>query len=181
MSERLAAELKKSIRRIPDWPKKGVVFRDVTTLWKDARLFKASIDIFYRHYRKQKIDKILGIEARGFVVGAPLAEKLGVGFVPARKPGKLPCETVTERYTLEYNTEGLQVHKDAIKKGERVLVVDDLIATSGTASAAAKLVESLGGVVVGFAFLIELSFLHGREKLKGYDIFSIVTYNSEVE
>lgn len=179
--KRAAAEFRAAIRRIPNFPKKGVVFRDITTLWKDGRLLRRSTDVLYEHYKNKGIDAVLGIEARGFVVGAPLAERLGVGFVPLRKVGKLPGEKVSESYDLEYGTATLEMHRDAVVKGERILIVDDLIATGGTALAAAKLVEVLRGEVVGFAFVVELTFLRGREALKGYDVFSIVKYASEEE
>jgi adenine phosphoribosyltransferase len=174
-----AAEFRAAIRRIPNFPKEGVVFRDITTLWKDGRLLKRSTDVLYEHHKDKKIDAVLGIEARGFVVGAPLAERLGVGFIPLRKLGKLPGEKISESYDLEYGTATLEMHTDAVRKGERILIVDDLIATGGTALAAAKLVEVLKGAVVGFAFVVELSFLGGREALDGYDVFSIVKYASE--
>ncbi len=174
-----AAELKAAIRSIPDYPKKGIVFRDLTTIWKDGKLMKMTTDLLYERYRGRGIDKILGIEARGFIVGAPLADRLAVGFVPARKLGKLPSKKLTMEYQLEYGRQGLEVHRDSISRGERVLIVDDLLATGGTSSAAVKLVERLGGRVDGFAFIVELAFLGGRRKLKGYDVYSIVTYHSE--
>lgn len=177
----LAAQLKGSIRRIPDFPTKGIVFRDITTLWKDSRLMKLAVDALYEQFRDRRVDVILGIEARGFVFGALLAERFGVGFVPARKLGKLPGEKVTEKYQLEYRTDGLELHRDAIGRGQRVLIVDDLMATAGTALAAAKMVEALGGVIVGLAFVVELAFLHGRERLGTYDVFSLVAYESEAE
>jgi adenine phosphoribosyltransferase len=173
------AEFKAAIRRIPDFPKKGIIFRDITTLWKDGRLLRKCTDVLYAHYRGKRIDAVLGIEARGFVVGALLAERLGVGFVPLRKVGKLPGEKISESYDLEYGTATLEIHRDAIEEGERILIVDDLIATGGTALAAAKLVEVLRGRVVGFSFVVELSFLKGRDALKGYDVYSIVKYASE--
>ncbi len=175
------AEIKAAIRRIPNFPKKGVVFRDITTLWKDGRLLRRSTDVLYERYKNKRIDAVMGIEARGFVVGAPLAERLGVGFIPLRKLGKLPAEKISESYDLEYGTATLEMHRDAVVKGERILIVDDLIATGGTALAAAKLVEALRGVVVGFAFVVELSFLGGRAALKEYDVYSIVKYASEEE
>lgn len=178
---RAEAEFKAAIRRIPNFPKKGIIFRDITTLWKDGRLLKRSTDVLYEHYKNKKIDAVMGIEARGFVVGAPLAERLGVGFIPLRKLGKLPGEKVSESYDLEYGTATLEMHRDAVDKGERILIVDDLIATGGTALAAAKLVETVRGKVVGFAFVVELSFLGGLEALEGYDVFSIVKYSSEEE
>ncbi len=174
-------QVKRSIRSVPDWPKKGVVFRDLTTLWKDGRMLRRTTDAFHRRYRGRRIDKVMGIEARGFIVGAPLAERLGVGFVPARKVGKLPFEKVAMTYDLEYSKAGIEVHSDAIKKGERILIVDDLVATAGTAVAAAELVERLGGEVVGLAFVVELTFLKGREKLKKFDVFSLAKYASESE
>lgn len=181
MPDDLAIQLKRSIRRIPDFPTKGIVFRDITTLWKDPVLLRKSVDAIYDHFKEKKIDVILGIEARGFVFGALLSERFGVGFVPARKLGKLPFEKVIETYKLEYRTDGLELHRDAIRSGDRVLIVDDLMATAGTALAAAKMVETLGGVIVGLAFVVELAFLHGREKLANYDVLSLVRYESEAE
>lgn len=178
---RAQAEFKAAIRRIPNFPKKGIVFRDITTLWKDGKLLRRSTDVLYDHYKGMKVDAVMGIEARGFVVGAPLAERLGVGFIPLRKVGKLPGEKVSESYELEYGTATLEIHKDSVGKGERILIVDDLVATGGTALAAAKLVEVLRGFVVGFAFVVELSFLKGRKALKDYDVYSIVKYSSEEE
>ena len=174
-------EFRAAIRRIPNFPKKGIIFRDITTLWKDGRLLRKSTDVLYEHYKGKRIDAVLGIEARGFVVGAPLAERLGVGFIPLRKLGKLPGAKISESYELEYGTATLEMHRDAVQKGDRILIVDDLIATGGTALAAAKLVEVLRGVVVGFAFVVELSFLPGREVLKGYDVYSVVKYATEEE
>lgn len=174
-----AKQLKDAIRSIPDYPKKGIVFRDLTTIWKDGRLNRMSTDVFYERYKGRRLEKIVGIEARGFIVAAPLADRLGIGFVPARKLGKLPSKKLTVRYVLEYGKQGLEVHKDAIKRGERVLIMDDLLATGGTSSAAARLVEQLGGEVEGFAFIVELGFLGGRKKLKGYEVYSIVNYGSE--
>jgi adenine phosphoribosyltransferase len=177
----LASEMRSSIRRIADFPKKGIVFRDITTLWKDPALLKKTVDAIYQHYRERRVDKVLGIEARGFVFGALLAERFGVGFIPARKMGKLPAERVTEQYQLEYRVDGLEMHRDSVQTGDHVLIVDDLIATAGTALAVTKMVERLGGKVVGLAFVVELTFLHGREKLGSYDIFSLVQYASEEE
>ena len=181
MTKKAEAEFKAAIRRVPNFPKKGIIFRDITTLWKDGRLLRKSTDVLYEHYKDKRIDAVLGIEARGFVVGAPLAERLGVGFVPLRKVGKLPGEKISETYDLEYGTATLEIHTDAVKKGERILIVDDLIATGGTALAAAKLVEVLKGKVVGFAFVVELVGLNGREALEGYDVYSIVKYTAEDE
>jgi len=178
---KVEAEFKVAIRRVPNFPKKGIVFRDITTLWKDGRLLRECTKVLYGRYKAAKVDAVLGIEARGFVVGAPLAERLGVGFIPLRKLGKLPGAKISESYDLEYGTATLEIHVDAVKKGERILIVDDLIATGGTALAAAKLVEVLGGRVVGFAFVVEIAALKGRQALKGYDVFSIVKYTSEDE
>ena len=172
-------ELQSFIRNVPDFPKKGIMFRDITTLLKHKDAFHSAIDAFYDHYRSKKIDKVVSVESRGFIFGSVLAYKFGAGFVPVRKPQKLPAEKIQEEYQLEYGTDALEIHMDAISKGEKVIVIDDLLATGGTIFAAARLVEKLGGEIVGMAFLIELSFLHGREKLKGYDIFSIINYSSE--
>lgn len=177
----LSAELKRGIRSVPDFPKKGIMFRDLTTLWKDPVLMKKAMDAIYEHYKDKRVDAVVGIEARGFVFGALLAEKFDVGFVAARKLGKLPAAKVTQKYKLEYSEDGLEMHKDSLARGERVLIVDDLIATAGTARAVVTMVEMLGGVVVGLAFIAELTFLHGRDKLKGYDVFSLVTYDSEAQ
>jgi adenine phosphoribosyltransferase len=175
----LEEELRTAIRNVPDYPRKGVVFRDLTTLWKDGRMMRRSIDALYSYWNGRELDKIVGIEARGFIVGAPLADRLKIGFVPARKLGKLPSRRLRVDYELEYGKEGLEVHSDGISKGERVLIVDDLLATGGTARAAKALVEKLRGTVVGFSFVAELSFLKGRDKLAGYEIYSLVRYGSE--
>ncbi|HMD13830.1 MAG TPA: adenine phosphoribosyltransferase [Bacteroidota bacterium] len=168
-----------AIRSIPDFPKKGIVFRDITTLLQNATAFAASIDLLHEHFRSKRIDKIVGIESRGFIIGSALAYKFGTGFVPVRKPKKLPSQTIREEYQLEYGTDTLEIHTDAIQRGEHVLIIDDLIATGGTAVATSKLVERLGGIVEGLGFLIELSFLHGRERLKQFETFSVVSYDSE--
>ncbi|HUK74737.1 MAG TPA: adenine phosphoribosyltransferase [Nitrososphaerales archaeon] len=175
------AEFKAAIRRIPDFPRKGIIFRDITTLWKDGRLLRKCTETLYEHYKGKRIDAVLGIEARGFVVGATLAVRLGVGFIPLRKLGKLPGQKISETYDLEYGTATLEIHTDAIQRGERILIVDDLIATGGTALAAAKLVEVLKGKVVGFAFVVELEALSGRDALEGYDVYSVVKYSSDEE
>lgn len=162
---------------IPDYPEPGVVFKDVTPLIADAQGFAATIDAFAEHYIGQGITKVVGPEARAWLIGAPLAQRLGVGFVPARKPGKLPREHYSQSYALEYGTDELQIHKDALKPGDKVLVLDDLVATSGTAIACAKLVEQTGAEVAGFAFLLELAFLNPRQKItEAYDkeIFSLI-------
>lgn len=168
--------IKEHIRVIPDFPQPGIRFKDITTLLKNGAAYKSAIEQMHAKLAALQIDKIAGPEARGFVVGAPLAYALGVGFVPIRKSGKLPGEVVTADYALEYGKDALAVHKDAIEPGERVLIADDLLATGGTISACVELVRQLGGSVVGAAFLIELSYLAGREKIDGIDIYSLVTY-----
>ena len=175
----MSIELKKHIRNVQDFPKKGIVFRDITTLLKNPSSLKLVIDELYELTKDLMIDKVVGIESRGFIFGAMLAERLNVGFVPVRKPGKLPAETEKEFYDLEYGKDSIEIHKDSIRQGDKVLVHDDLLATGGTAKAAIKLVEKLGGEVVQVLFLIELSFLKGREKLKGYNVNSLVDYTSE--
>ncbi|MFQ6011771.1 MAG: adenine phosphoribosyltransferase [Nitrososphaerales archaeon] len=167
------------IRNVPDFPKRGIMFRDITTLIKDPILFRGMIDDLSDSYRKSDLTAIMGIDSRGFIIGAPLAYDIGIGFIPARKLGKLPSTKIQEQYQLEYGEEGLEIHKDAITEGNKILVVDDLLATGGTAAAAAKLIERLHGVIVGFAFLVELSYLGGREKLRGYDVLSLCKYDSE--
>jgi adenine phosphoribosyltransferase len=164
------------IRDVPDFPIKGVLFKDITTLLKDPEAYHSAIDSMADRFRGQEIDIVVGMESRGFVLAAPLAYILGAGLVPVRKLGKLPAETVRAEYSMEYGTNTLEMHKDAIQPGQKVLVIDDLLATGGTTMATVKLVELLGGKVMGIAFLIELTFLHGREKLKGYDIFAEIKY-----
>lgn len=168
-----------SIRSIPDFPKKGIVFRDITTLLKDRVAFNRAIDILHEHYRSKEISKVVSVESRGFIFGAPLAYTLGAGFVPVRKPKKLPAETIREEYKLEYGTDAVEIHKDGISSEDRVLIVDDLLATGGTILATAKLVERLGATIVSLGFLIELSFLNARERLQAYDVFSVIRYDSE--
>ncbi|MFN2157724.1 MAG: adenine phosphoribosyltransferase [Anaerolineae bacterium] len=168
-------DLARYIRNVPDFPVKGIQFKDVTTLLKQAVPFASSVEAFLDHYGDRQIDLIVGIEARGFIWGAVVAYEMGVGFVPVRKPGKLPAETVRVEYTLEYGTNALEMHRDAIEPGQRVLVIDDLLATGGTAKATCELVEQLGGKVVGVAFLIELTALNGREQLAGYDVLSLIS------
>ncbi len=175
----MSIDLQVSIRSIPDFPKKGIVFRDITTLLKDPVAFAATVDLFYDRYKNEQITKVVSVESRGFIFGAPLAYKLGAGFVPVRKPNKLPADKLREEYALEYGTDAVEIHTDAIAEGERVILVDDLIATGGTILAAAKLVERLGGYVVGCGFLIELAFLNPRLRLSSYDVFSIISYDSE--
>jgi adenine phosphoribosyltransferase len=174
---RLETDVKRAIRNIPDYPKKGVPFKDLTTLWKNGRLTRRVTDALVRRWKGEKIDKIVGIEARGFIVGAPLADRLGIGFIPARKIGKLPGTKVSMNYELEYGRQGLEMHTDSISKGDRILVVDDLLATGGTSRAAATLVEKMGGEVVGFAFVTELRKLKGRRKLDGYEVYAVAKYD----
>jgi adenine phosphoribosyltransferase len=169
--------LKTLIREIPDFPKPGILFYDITTLLKDRDGLRGVIDGLKNHYAGAGVDVVLGIEARGFIFAPALAYALNAGFVPVRKPKKLPAECATVTYELEYGTDSLQVHRDAISEGCRVLIVDDLLATGGTAKAATQLVEQLGGTVVGLAFAIELTFLNGRQKLAGYDAFSLLKYD----
>lgn len=172
-------DLKKCVRSIVDWPIEGVIFRDLTTLMKDPLALKESCDILYERYRDQHIDKIVGIDARGFVFGAVLAYKLGLGFVPVRKKGKLPHDTIEEIYSLEYGAGVMEIHSDAINRGEKVVIIDDLIATGGTIGATVKLVEKLGGDIVECAFLIELPDLKGREQIANCAIFSIMEFEGE--
>lgn len=171
--------LKSVIRSVPDFPKKGIMFRDITTLLKDPSATKKVVDILYDYAKDLSINKVVGIESRGFILGALLADRLNVGFVLVRKPGKLPAETIKETYSLEYGTDTIEIHKDAINPGENILIHDDLLATGGTALAACQLVENLGGKVAQLSFLIELSFIPGREKLAGYDVKSVVVYDDE--
>ena len=171
--------LKKSIRSIVDWPIEGVIFRDLTTLMLDPDAFRESCDILYERYRNRDIDKIVGIDARGFVFGAVLAYKLGIGFIPVRKKGKLPGETIEESYDLEYGSGTLEIHKDAMSRGEKVVIVDDLIATGGTVAATVQLVKKLGADIIECAFLIELPDLKGREKIEGCDLFAIMEFEGD--
>src|SRR3989304_6118793 len=175
----MKSDLKEYIRSVQDFPKQGIVFRDLTTLLKNSVALKEAINQLYDSTEGLKIDKVVGIESRGFIFGAILAERLNVGFIPVRKPGKLPAETEKEFYDLEYGKDSIEIHKDAISPGDKVLIHDDLLATGGTAKAAINLVEKLGGEVVQVLFLIELSFLNGREKLKGYNVKALVDYTSE--
>lgn len=164
------------IRDIPDFPKQGIVFKDITTLVGNAPAFRQALDELEARCRDYGATKVLGIESRGFILGAPLADRLRAGFIPVRKLGRLPAETVRAEYALEYGTNTVEMHRDAITPGERVLIVDDLLATGGTCRAAIELVEQLDGVVVGCAFLVELSFLNGRALLEGYDLQALITY-----
>lgn len=168
--------LKQLIRDIPDFPIPGILFKDITTLIKNPEAFGEVIDRLADEFINDEIDVVVAIESRGFIFGAPLAYELGAGFVPVRKFGKLPAETVTKEYALEYGTNTLEMHVDAIEPGQRVLIVDDLLATGGTARATAELVESLGGQVVALAFVVELTFLAGREKLEGHRVVSLIQY-----
>ncbi len=172
-------ELKQYIRSIKDFPVKGIMFRDITTLLKEPEAVNKTLKYLLTFTDGIKIDKVVGIESRGFIFGSMLAQKLDVGFILARKPGKLPAETEFESYQLEYGEDKIEIHKDAISKGDKVLLHDDLLATGGTAAATAKLIEKLGGEVVQVSFVMELTFLNGREKLKGYPVKSIITYDSE--
>ena len=164
------------IRDVPDFPEPGIVFKDITPVLADPIAFSTIIDLIVVHFGRGNVDKVVGIEARGFILGAPVAYHFGAGIIPVRKKGKLPHETLEESYALEYGAASLEIHKDAVQAGERVLVVDDVLATGGTAKAAASLVERVGGKVCGIATLIELEFLKGRDKLQGYDLFTLIQY-----
>ena len=172
----MTLDLRERIRDVPDFPTKGIVFKDLMPLIADPAYFRETIDRLAEWARPRSPDLVLGAEARGFIFGAALAYSLGAGFIPARKPGKLPRETIEATYALEYGTDSLHVHRDAVGEGARVLVLDDVLATGGTAKAKVELVESLGGVVVGMLFVIELTFLDGRERLDGYDVHALVQY-----
>jgi adenine phosphoribosyltransferase len=176
VTEGTTLDLRDRVRDVPDFPKPGIVFKDLMPLVADPAYFRETIDRLEELARPKQPDIILGAEARGFIFGGALADRLGCGFVPARKPGKLPWETVEATYELEYGTDSLQVHADAIREGTRVIVHDDVLATGGTAKAKTELVEKLGGVVVGLLFVVELAFLNGRDKLTGYQVDSLITY-----
>ena len=169
-------DLKQHIRSVPDFPKPGILFYDITTLLKNADGLKATIERLAAPYQDARIDAVVGIESRGFILGAAVAERLGAGFIPMRKPGKLPARAVKESYDLEYGKDALEMHADAVDKGERVLIIDDVLATGGTAAAAAQLVKKVGGTLHGLAFLIELTFLNGKSKLPGEQVFSVLQY-----
>ncbi len=173
--------LKSKIRTIPDFPKQGIMFRDITTLIKDPEGFKEAIDCFVNRYKNTQIDYVVGVEARGFILGGAVAYALGKGFIPVRKPGKLPYESLSYEYELEYGVSTLEIHTDAIKKGDKILVIDDLLATGGTAIAAARLVEQLGGVVIEMAFIVDLPEVGGRKNLEdnGYKMFHLVEFEGE--
>jgi adenine phosphoribosyltransferase len=168
--------LKALVREVPDFPQPGIVFKDITPLLADEIAFSSVIDLIVVHFGRGNVDKVVGIEARGFILASPVAYHFGAGFVPVRKKDKLPWQTESEEYELEYGTATLEVHRDGVDPGERVLIVDDVLATGGTARATARLVERIGGKVVGIAFLIELGFLKGREQLDGYDLFTLISY-----
>ncbi|OOM09374.1 adenine phosphoribosyltransferase [Clostridium saccharobutylicum] len=170
-------DLKEKIRIVEDFPKKGISFKDITTLIGDGEGLREAIDAIVEHLKDKNIDLIVGPEARGFIFGVPVAYALGIGFVPVRKPGKLPAETISVSYDLEYGQDVLEIHKDAIKPGQRVAIVDDLLATGGTVEAVAKLIEQAGGVVASLDFVTELTELKGKDKLKGYDVLSLVEYD----
>ena len=174
-------DLSKKIRTIPNFPKEGILFYDVMSLFQDAAAFRQAVDDLVEHFMKKDMhfDKVVSTEARGFILGAVLAYEFHAGFVPLRKPGKLPAETIKQEFETEYSKDAFEIHKDAVKKGESVLIVDDLCATAGTARAAVDLVETLGGKINGIAFLVELTFLKGRKKLKGYDTFSLLKFDNE--
>ena len=172
----LMEELKNIIRDIPDFPKKGIIFKDITTLLSDAKSYQRMVDLLAHRYVGQKIDKVVGVEARGFIIGAALAYKLGAGIVLVRKPGKLPSETFKKSYQLEYGTDTLEIHTDAIEKGERILIADDLLATGGTMAAVVDLVQSMGGELVECCFMAELEFLHGKEKLPDGKVYSLLKF-----
>src|SRR5437899_12451058 len=171
------ADLKAKIRDIKDFPTEGILFKDITTLLKDGRAFRYVVDAFVRRYQHERVDVVVGIESRGFVIGGALAHQLNAGFVPVRKLGKLPGKTVEVEYELEYGRDALAIHEDAIKAGQRVLAVDDLLATGGTMAATLRLIDQLGGRVVGVAVMIELAFLHGRDKLKEPPLHSLIVYD----
>jgi adenine phosphoribosyltransferase len=169
-------QLKALVRDVADFPQEGIVFKDITPLLADELAFSTVIDLIVVHFGRGNVDKVVGIEARGFIIASPVAYHFGAGFVPVRKKDKLPWQTESAEYSLEYGTATLEIHQDAVAAGERVLIVDDVLATGGTARATAQLVERIGGKVVGIACLIELDFLHGRDKLNGYDVFSLLQY-----
>jgi len=171
----LEEKIKEKIRSIPDYPKKGILFRDITPLLRDGPLFRACIDAIAEHF-EGRVDAVAGVEARGFIIGSAVAYKLGKGFIPIRKEGKLPYDKVKKTYSLEYGEETIEIHKDALAKGERILLVDDLLATGGTAKASCELIESLGGKIAGIAFIIELTDLHGRDKLSDKEVFTLAKY-----
>jgi adenine phosphoribosyltransferase len=175
----LVKDLSSHIRSVPNFPKQGINFKDITTLLKDPGAFQSAVALLKDHYASTPVDKVVGIESRGFILGAALAHQLGAGFVPVRKPGKLPAPTIRQEYALEYGVDCVEVHSDAIRPGERILIHDDVLATGGTAAAACSLVKQMQGSIVGISFLIELTFLKGRDRLKPHNVFSLIQYDSE--
>jgi adenine phosphoribosyltransferase len=169
-------DLKQHIRHVPDFPKAGILFYDITTLLRDPMGFKATIELLSTPYMDQGIDAVVGIESRGFILGAAVAERIGAGFIPIRKPGKLPAKAIKETYDLEYGKDALEIHEDAVTSGQRILIVDDVLATGGTAAAAVQLVRKLGGELHGLSFLIELLFLNGKEKIAAENVYSVLKY-----
>jgi adenine phosphoribosyltransferase len=169
--------LRQSIRTIPDFPRPGIMFKDITTLLKNSELLQLAVDNIYNYFKSERIDQIAGIESRGFILAAALAYKFKCGFIPIRKPGKLPAAKISEEYQLEYGTDRIEIHQDALRPGQRVLLVDDLLATGGTARAACNLILRLQGEIVGLAFLVELSFLKGRQLLEKFTILSLIQYD----
>ena len=169
-------QIKSLIRDVPDFPQEGIVFKDITPVLADPIAFSTLIDLIVVHFGRGNVDKVVGIEARGFILASPVAYHFGAGFVPVRKQGKLPSATVSQEYALEYGTATLEIHRDAVRPGERVLIVDDVLATGGTAKATASLVEEIGGTICGIACLIELDFLHGRDRLPGIELFTLINY-----
>jgi len=174
-------DIRSIIRNVPDFPKKGIMFRDITTLIENPEAFKYCIDQIAAHFKDVEFDVIVGVESRGFIFGAALAYAIGKPMMVVRKPGKLPCDVVFEEYELEYGTDKIEMHADSIKPGQKVLLIDDLLATGGTTKASTNMIEKVGGVIAGLAFIMELDFLNGREKLKDYDVLSLVHYDSEEE
>ena len=172
----MTMDLKQHIRHVPDFPKAGILFYDITTLLRDPEGFKVTVDTLATPYQNKGIDVVTGIESRGFILGAAVAQRIGAGFIPIRKPGKLPAKALKATYDLEYGKDALEIHEDAVERGQRVLIVDDVLATGGTAGAAVELVKRLGGELYGLAFLIELQFLGGRAKIPGNDVFSVLQY-----
>lgn len=173
------ALLEKSIRSIPDFPKPGILFRDVTTLIQNKTAFKKAVDLLAKKYKGKGFDKVVGVEARGFIFGAAVAHKIGAGFIPVRKKGKLPFKTISTTYELEYGTDTLEIHQDAISAGEKILIIDDLLATGGTVKAVIELVKQLAGEIAGIGFVIELVDLHGKDKFKEYPVYSLVKFSGE--
>jgi len=175
----LVSDLSSHIRSVPDFPKQGINFKDITTLLKDPAAFQTAVSLLKDHYASTRVDKVVGIESRGFILGSVLAYHLGAGFVPVRKPGKLPAPTIRQEYELEYGVDCVEMHADAIRPGERILIHDDLLATGGTAEATCSLVNQMQGSIVGLSFLVELTFLKGRNRLKPHNVFSLIQYDAE--